>query len=91
MEFLEPVVLTIIYFNNLFFIDKYNKYDGTKSDTYVQDDTPVDIEYNNSDLYGHLSGDTMNVSHKVIRFHFNYNLQKFPFKKKYQFCVDCWS
>jgi len=51
----------------------------------------VDIEYHNSDLYGYLSGDIVNVSHKVIRFHFNYNLQKFPFKKKYQFCVDCWS
>ncbi|XP_012063670.1 PREDICTED: lysosomal aspartic protease-like [Atta cephalotes] len=41
---------------------KYNKYDGTKSDTYVQDDTPVDIEYNNGDLSGYLSGDTMNIA-----------------------------
>ncbi|KYN10482.1 Lysosomal aspartic protease, partial [Trachymyrmex cornetzi] len=41
---------------------KYNKYDGIKSNTYVQDDTPVDIEYNSGDLSGYLSCDTMNIA-----------------------------
>ncbi|EGI64800.1 PREDICTED: lysosomal aspartic protease-like [Acromyrmex echinatior] len=40
---------------------KYNKYDRTKSYTYVQDDTPVDIEYDSGDLSGYLSGDTLNI------------------------------
>ncbi|XP_018406490.1 PREDICTED: lysosomal aspartic protease-like [Cyphomyrmex costatus] len=39
----------------------YNKYDSSKSSTYIQDDTSVDIEYDHGDLSGYLSGDIVNI------------------------------